>query len=287
MTPHTLFVWDFDWTVINCNSDEYIPGQFLDSDVLDTQFREHFQNTGDWHACVEAVVNTDVIQNQGVSRSRILEAARRMPYLQGVRQTLDFIHSHHADGLVEQMILSDGNTLFIGEFLENHKLAEYFGYGIISNRGQWDESGLLRVTHQVQESNEGGHQCQQCPANLCKTQALRNTLDKYFHERTSESGPRIIYMGDGVNDACPALNVLRQGDVLLARVGQKWKNANEQHGPQVDDAICSDDKEESSFGIMTAIERAGKARKFPLCQIFEWRTGDEMRKLVEELLGVQ
>lgn len=362
MIPHkitaTLFVWDFDWTIVNCNSDEYIPAQFItDEEELRRGFQEEWespQNNKDWHACVEAMIRRAmmIMDHHGDDQAAVgatpetllLQAARQMPYLTSVKEALETIHNNqqHQHG---QMILSDGNTLFIGAFLEEHGMVEYFTHGIVSNEGVWcydadvdvddnndhdevdgntpDDDGCdagseksippprLCVIHQ--SKSLGGHNCPRCPANLCKTQALEHTLNKWFvlgninEEEEEEEGartrrrrPRIVYVGDGANDACPVLNVLEEGDVMLARSGRRRMFANRRKGGETDEEASTnrdgmssgargggEEEEGSSFGILPALRRAREEEDEPMipkCQVIEWRTGDELKHLVQRLL---
>ena len=306
-TTTTLFVWDFDWTVINCNSDEYIPAQFLDKDVLKDGFKSLYASTnGDWHACVEGMVNqcltspldenysNDESKKKVITKEDVMNVARQMPYLEDVRHALDDIHSSVSS---QQMILSDGNTLFINEFLQHQQIQSYFQH-VVSNKGEWtsdcDGNEKLKVTHQSVEY--GGHDCTNCSANLCKTQALQETLIqlKGSSEDDADRPPqpqrrRIVYVGDGANDACPVLNVLGPDDIMLARTGHKRICANERKGPESDEeAICYCDNGDSSpskhgspFGIMSALE---KAKAPPKCQVLQWNTGRELRDLIQNFL---
>ena len=43
-----LFVWDFDWTIINCNSDEYVPALFLGHDATSIGFRDFNMSAWKW-----------------------------------------------------------------------------------------------------------------------------------------------------------------------------------------------------------------------------------------------
>lgn len=63
-----------------------------------------------------------------------------------------------------------------------------------------------------QEKND----CSRCPDNLCKGFILKN----YIAERLAEGQYfyRILYIGDGSNDVCPALK-LTANDYVFARVG--------------------------------------------------------------------
>ena len=286
-SPHTLFVWDFDWTIVNCNSDEYIPAQFMDADTLLAGFRELWDESHDWHACVQAMVRRAMKESLVTSES-ILEAARQMPYLIGVKQALDVIHEHAE---VEQIILSDGNTSFIGAFLEANGMSEHFKT-VVSNEGKWVEDDIegsgtgqsfhLEVVHQSRQY--GGHDCDRCPANLCKSQALRKTLEQmYAQEAGSDLNRlRIVYVGDGENDSCPALHVLGKNDVLLARRGERRKFPNVRRGPENDDQVAREEKG-GLFGIMPALQQA--TDHVPTCRVSEWHTGNELRVLVQDLLG--
>ena len=329
---HTLFVWDFDWTVINCNSDEYIPAQFLSKEELKTGFRDLYKSTnGDWHACVEGMVTRAMVKiktERGVDSSdedamdQIMASAQRMPFLFGVKEAIHQIK--FMSPKTGQMILSDGNTLFIGAFLEQYGLVDHFNFGVISNTGIWmktkkndddededrggDNDGggcrrrRLKVIHQSEQY--GGHDCDRCSANLCKTQALTNTLrsrkDLDLMDMPSSTGDirpfRIVYIGDGGNDACPVLNVLQEGDIMLARVGSRRQCANERIGCETDEeatCYCNYNKENqeeggggSPFGIMPALQAAMKQDPplTPKCKVWEWHTGNELRQQIERIL---
>mmetsp|Transcript_11101 Transcript_11101/g.17027 ORF Transcript_11101/g.17027 Transcript_11101/m.17027 type:complete len:322 (+) Transcript_11101:2-967(+) len=293
-STHTIFVWDFDWTIVNCNSDEYVPAQFLGSEEVNEGFRSLLSSGNDWHACVEAMIRK-VIKEKGAKRDDVLGAARKMPYLENVRKALDDIKVASSNKNCGQMILSDGNTLFIGAFLEENGLSQHFPHGIVSNIGVWDEHDnndeavSLRVEHQSQKY--GGHDCSRCSRspNLCKTQALQDTimLLQKTNVIASCDRPRIVYIGDGANDACPVLNVLREGDTLLARSGGKRTNSNACTGQETDKEATTQ-TEGVQFGIVEALRRA-REDEFPIipkCQVREWRTGLELRQLIRGLLDV-
>lgn len=99
-----------------------------------------------------------------------------------------------------------------------------------------------------------------------------------------------MYVGDGSNDACPALHVLDERDVLLARTGRRTRGPNSRSGGRPDDddddapAATGDDDE---FGILPAIEsrttRRGGAS--PRCRVRAWNTGRQLRSLVGDILN--
>ncbi|NXU67030.1 PHOP1 phosphatase, partial [Horornis vulcanius] len=60
------------------------------------------------------------------------------------------------------------------------------------------------------------HKCLRCPPNMCK----RKILAEYLEERAREDVEfqRVLYVGDGANDFCPA-GMLRAADVAFPRKG--------------------------------------------------------------------
>jgi hypothetical protein len=71
------------------------------------------------------------------------------------------------------------------------------------------------------------HECARCPPNLCKGGVLDKWIEMDYCKSQKDlvassdikSRPRIIYIGDGGGDVCPALR-LGASDVLLCR--QDW-----------------------------------------------------------------
>ena len=96
--------------------------------------------------------------------------------------------------------------------------------------------------------------------------------------------PRIVYVGDGSNDACPALNVLGAQDVLLARVGRKRAAPNGRQGAETDEQAMRGQAAGGRFGIEAALQRARDKKEGPKCSVRQWYSGEELRALVEDVL---
>lgn len=312
----TLFVWDFDWTITNCNSDEYIPAQFLGDDKTNERFRELLKKWGPgrWHECVAAQIDAAMTEH-GASKDDLVEAASSMPCLVDVRGSLGDV----ADARMPrcgQAIISDGNDWFIGAFLGRNVMEDYFTHGIETNRVVWEnkntnsdgsacfksgvgsDSDKFRVIYQSEK--HGGHTCERCPPNLCKTQVLRQILERIRMSDDNNTGrndsevpdrPRVVYVGDGSNDACPALHVLAKGDVLLARGGQKRRDANSKRGVEHDeDSMEGTNKLEaqkvSTFPILSTLQKAEKNENLvPKCRVNVWKSGKELRSLIGDILS--
>ncbi|CAE8603495.1 unnamed protein product [Polarella glacialis] len=193
----TLVVWDYDWSLINANSDTYVVEQ-LRPELL-----------GNFDAPGASIAWTQLMHEQvgalhasGVSRAQLESCVAAVPVHEGCLRAIRL-----AAPLAEQVVLSDANTVFIESFLLRAELRQCFKE-VITNPAEFDDQGRLHI-----RPYHGGpqhHGCPLCPANLCKGQVLerlRSTLG-------AES--RVIYVGDGGGDFCPACD-LRAGDALLVR----------------------------------------------------------------------
>jgi pyridoxal phosphate phosphatase PHOSPHO2 len=301
-------VWDFDWTIVNCNSDEYIPAYFLGTDETERRLRAAISIHGPtkWHNCISDIVN-QCMEECGVDDmddddddgkiTKVLDVAAEMPYLTHVLGSLKDIHDCKSLS-TGQVIISDGNNSFIGAFVKGNGIEQYFTHGIETNIGVWtrrkkdtaDAAAAAAAEHKAtfsvvhQSSKYGGHSCKTCPPNLCKSQVLLDILNR-TSSGTTVARPRVVYVGDGSNDVCPALNVLGPNDVLLARAGRRIKNPNSKIGEQAD---VTDDKllmMGDKFPILSTIEsRKKKEGLVPCCLIHSWNTGTELRALVQDIL---
>lgn len=282
--PKTIFVWDFDFTIINCNSDEFVPAGFLGTEEVAKRISAEMSAHGPtkWHECVATLINA-CMSVKGCSKEDILAKAAEMPYLLDVKQALTDVANNSTCG---QAIISDGNDKFIDAYLRRNKMIHFFSHGIETNVGTWGESNEASFTIQYQSCKYGGHDCKRCPPNLCKSQVLNDILSRVSKVNTKDATrPRIVYVGDGHNDACPALHVLNEDDVLLARDGKRYSNPNSVSGPQADknhdEAVAI-----GTFAILTTLEKAEKNEGLVTkCRVCPWNTGKELLSFVQSILN--
>ena len=289
----TLFVWDFDWTIVNCNSDEYVPASFIGTKEMERRLRHMLEVNGPtkWHECVSSLICACLEERSNSTKRDVLDAAASMPYLMGVRRALEDVANNEKCG---QAIISDGNDEFINAFVKRNQMNAYFTHGVETNFGHWvdfpnhdinngkdtttNTKEQFSVVHQ--SSKYGGHSCKKCPPNLCKTQVLHDILNRI--EETERRRPRIVYVGDGSNDACPAIQVLDEGDILLARDGKRDKNPNVKSGEQLDEENTDTGSE---FPILSTIEKRQKEDGLvPQCHIRAWNSGKELHSLIRGIL---
>lgn len=183
-------VWDFDWSLINCNSDEFVPAS-LHSELIDFIKAEHHRVQ--WTKLMAEVARR--LAAAGHSQLAIEACLRSMPVFPEVLQT---IRDVHACGYASQYVVSDANTVYIQSFLSGHGLeAAIPSHRIHTNPSAWQSQG----THTTPVSGVGSgdqhggttapaaaehllvispyhpfdsphHGCARCPVNLCKGQVL-------------------------------------------------------------------------------------------------------------------
>lgn len=198
-----LVVWDFDWSLINANSDTaIIPVLDPSGDTRERMEAQYEADELDWTELIDWVLGV-LHAEHGCTPAKLDAALASLPMLDGALQAVAAARAAGA----EQRILSDANDVFIGAVLRARGLAEAFG-AVETNRAAHDADGRLRLRpHQTGRP----HRCKLCPPNLCKGAVL----DRWLAE-PGAAAARCVYVGDGSGDYCAATR-LRPGDVLLAR----------------------------------------------------------------------
>ena len=244
-SPVAAVIWDFDWSLVNENSDTWI---FRSLGAQETQ-RIMKDRAVQWtKRCDLAVLQSQLNENHCLHA--IAEAFRELPCFV---ENIEAIRLLHSAG-VKQYIVSDANTMFIQSFLRNHPsgtLEQCFSK-IISNKATLQPRKEAEATlRQYREQTEFGgeqladckpedscdkkectnglvmrisayhsHDCEICPVNMCKGTILRRELfaDTPGEHYVSWPERKILYVGDGGGDYCAAL-ALRAHDTLLVRRG--------------------------------------------------------------------
>eukprot|EP00904_Undaria_pinnatifida_P013007 jgi/Undpi1/8837/HiC_scaffold_25.g11299.m1 len=131
-----LVVWDFDWSLVNENSDTWVVKQL--GDELMPKFRSlRKEEQLGWTQIMNRQMRS--LWEKGVTESEIKWSMSRLPVFQ---RMLDAACMAAAAG-AEQAVVSDANTVFIEEFLNHHGILSLFGRGITTNGGVFKEDGRL------------------------------------------------------------------------------------------------------------------------------------------------
>jgi len=191
-----LFVFDFDSTMIDFNSD----GWFLEK--TDQLFKDSGLTC--WTDFMQSVFK--LLHSRGLTEEQIRSGLGKVKILPAVKKACGVItESDKADSIV----LSDANVFSIDHILIANGMRTWFK-DILSNPASFDDKGMLTIQYYHQR----GHSCPDCPPNLCKKDVLATYSTEY---------DRIVYVGDGLNDICPSLG-LSANDVVIARKGYYMAN---------------------------------------------------------------
>ncbi|KAF7697929.1 hypothetical protein HF521_004439 [Silurus meridionalis] len=199
-----LIFFDFDETLVDeCSDDAMVtaaPGGSLPTWLKDTY------KMGRYHEYMQRVLT--YLAEQGVGPSTVRNTIERLPPCPGIPALLRFLMSCPPQDF-EVICVSDANTVFIETWLQSLGVRSLFMH-IFTNPAHFDENGhlQLRPFH--------SHDCQRCPVNMCKAEIVRQYTTQRVRERGGRRYQRVLYVGDGANDFCPALT-LATGDVAFPR----------------------------------------------------------------------
>ncbi|KAF8236543.1 hypothetical protein L208DRAFT_1450992 [Tricholoma matsutake] len=197
-----LVVFDFDWSLADQDSDRWI-FEVLAPDIRRKMKTEHAEIQ--WTDLVSKSLRE--AHARGITRDDIEHALEIMPFHPAMVRGVSKLKEA---GKTTFFCLSNANEVFINTILKSKKLETLFEE-IVTNPAEWDASGLLKLRRRVDPSGPQHNCTVGCSPNMCKGEEL-----DAFLARHGPTYDRIIYVGDGTNDYCPALH-LRSQDLLLCR----------------------------------------------------------------------
>ncbi|CAL1360711.1 unnamed protein product [Linum trigynum] len=196
----TVVVFDFDKTIIDVDSDNWVVDELGFTDLFN-----QLLPTMPWNSLMDRMMKE--IHEQGRTIDDIVGALQRVPIHPRV---VPAIKSAHALGC-ELRIVSDANLFFIETILEHLGLRNYFSE-INTNPGFVDEEGRLRISP-YHDFTKSSHGCTLCPPNMCKGLIIERIQAAIAKEGGSK---KLIYLGDGAGDYCPSLK-LTESDYVMPR----------------------------------------------------------------------
>jgi 2,3-diketo-5-methylthio-1-phosphopentane phosphatase len=226
----TLILSDFDQTLTDCDAGERLVGELAPELV---PMLAALQQPANFVPLTNAVLSE--MARRGISEEVLNVALQKMgkEIPSSSLKLLQWAAQHGVDF----RLISDCNTLFISQILTGARV-NLLVKEVITNPSAFEKStahdsavDLTRLDactsgHGSRDTHESArrlviqprhrdaaspHCCPICPANLCKGKEVAELRKRAPYKR-------IIYLGDGANDLCPALN-LRSGDAVLARRG--------------------------------------------------------------------
>ncbi|KAF9349292.1 hypothetical protein BGX26_012387 [Mortierella sp. AD094] len=196
-----LFVFDFDWTLIETDSDNWVFEH-----LCEELYQEQLEAVGkvQWTDLQQRLLGE--LFERGISREDIERTLSHIPFAPEMIEALKLMKSQGS----ELYILSDANTVYIETVLKTYNIDHLFTE-IITNPAKFDERGRLNVVR-FHGLDKEPHRCPlPCQPNLCKGREIQKLID-------SQSWDQVVYMGDSTNDFCPSTR-LQSKDVVLARRG--------------------------------------------------------------------
>ncbi|KAL4449827.1 hypothetical protein ABPG74_008200 [Tetrahymena malaccensis] len=198
-----LYVFDFDYTVIEQNSDTIFYTLFENGQPPQELANQYVENQ--WTAFMNIVL--DYLKNKmGVDSSKIKEEIEKADLVGGMKELFEKIKSK--DG--EIIICSDANSLFIKWIVEKNQIADYFS-AIYTNPCtiQNDQLFVKRFYDQ--------HSCPLCTQtpNMCK----KKIIEDHIAKNPNKEYVNIHYFGDGKNDFCPMFSLKNQNSTGFVRKG--------------------------------------------------------------------
>ncbi|KAK3220164.1 hypothetical protein Dsin_014134 [Dipteronia sinensis] len=200
MTGKIVAVFDFDKTIIDLDSDNWVIDE-----LGATELFNQLLPTMPWNSLMDRMMKE--LHSQGKTIEDIEEVLKRVPIHPRI---IPAIKSAHALGC-ELRILSDANMFFIETILNHLGLKDYFSE-INTNPSFVDEEGRLRILP-YHDFTTSSHGCSLCPPNMCKGLIIERIQASLAKEGNKK---KMIYLGDGSGDYCPSLK-LKEDDHVMPR----------------------------------------------------------------------
>ncbi|KAK4740490.1 hypothetical protein SAY87_032256 [Trapa incisa] len=193
-----VVVFDFDKTIIDCDSDNWVVDELGFTDLFN-----QLLPTMPWNTLMDTIM--EEIHSKGNTIGDIAEVLNCVPIHPRI---VPAIRTAHALGC-ELRIVSDANLFFIETILRHLRIEECFSE-INTNPGYVDGKGRLRISP-YHDFHRAPHGCPLCPPNMCKGAVIERIQGQI-------SNKKLIYLGDGSGDYCPSLK-LGHGDYVMPRKG--------------------------------------------------------------------
>ena len=195
MEPNkTLMIFDFDQTIVDEDSTIQIINLLDNSEFHENDLSNKHRNNK-WVDYIQDLFNR--LNKQKVDVSKLQNIFCKIKVTKGFVSLLDYVTEN--ENLYETIILSNSNNLFISWFVTERK---FLVKEIIANKAEIVTNTFIKIW------NDQKSTCTYCP-DLCKKMSLEEFIKNNKYKK-------LIYVGDGSNDYCPAL-VLQKDDYLFVR----------------------------------------------------------------------
>lgn len=191
-----LFVFDFDETIINENSDTYIY-KALKTNEIPTEFKNPDYTNINWVDFMKKVFL--YMKKENVAPKELKLVLENVPLTPGFDKLLNYLVKKQDS--IESIIISNANNLFIEWILSKRGYDKLFRK--IYTNPAFINDGMINISYYH------SHNCEICPINMCKKEILL----KHIRENQNKE---IFFACDGLNDYC-ATTALKNQDILFCR----------------------------------------------------------------------
>lgn len=200
-----LIVFDFDETIVDCNSDSWIHQLAPNKRIPDHIEYRHGQ---DYFRHVQSVLT--YLHENKVTEQDYIKCLSTMPSVPGMIETLITTLGKKPEKY-DMVILSDANSFFISSYLKAKSIDNLFST-VLTNPARFTTDGQLLIDEYHVQTH-----CSMSARNLCKGEALTNFIGKRMLDHNTVY-TCINYVGDGENDLCPSTR-LSTRDRVFPREG--------------------------------------------------------------------
>lgn len=225
-----LVVFDFDETIVDCNSDSWVHQLAKDKKIPE---KLEYYLGQDYFKHVQSVLA--FLHKEGINEKDYFDCLSLMPQVSGIVEPLITTLGSMKDKY-DIVILSDANSFFISSYLKSIGLEDTIT-AVLTNPGRISDDGQLLITeYHIQDY------CTLSSRNLCKGEALRNFIGKMMLDKKTVY-TCVNYVGDGENDFCPS-SKLSTRDRIFPRQGYTLerlcqKSINQHLGNSRENNNCS------------------------------------------------
>jgi pyridoxal phosphate phosphatase PHOSPHO2 len=244
-----LVVFDFDYTMVDCNSDTEILKKIPE---LKSEMKKLKSEGVQWTNLVSLILKKASLDHY-MTIDELKETISAISISQDLIKLLETLKSN-SETVIK--IVSDANVFFIQWILEKHQIEHHID-SIISNPCEileLDGKKYLNVTHF--DTSTG---CESCAINMCKGKIIKTFYPKGFDSLYDFDC--IFYVGDGNNDFCPVTK-LREKDFIFPRKRYKLleniENDLKKENPKIISNVSSwDNHGELSENILNSLKISG------------------------------
>jgi pyridoxal phosphate phosphatase PHOSPHO2 len=292
-TPRTLVVFDFDWSLIDENSDAWVIRKLV-PDVAE-HFHQYNSQVETWAQFMDRMMA--IVHSRNIGRAEIEKSFTDIPLREAMIKAVELCKEQGC----EIVIMSGANEEFIEIILKHYGIRHHFS-AVHTHYGRWAVNGRLRVWpyHAVpgyqnprkfadihiqddtEEADSGvvvigeKHSCSYCSPDLCKGEILRKYLSKKIYSR-------VFYIGDSMNDLCPA-SCLSSDDHLLARKNYRLHKWLIQQKPHIKTSQQQSQSQLQSQSQSSIVATATTTAPFVVANVHLWESAEDVLAIFQQLL---